>query len=271
MTLNPEDRETERIDNEDDDDDIPQLSSNALAALQEFLQERQAQEQEEEEEQIAAAAGSFSTEKELRHVTEDWQLSQFWYTDATAAALAQEALTAAGDRGRVACVSCPTLYKAIVDSVKAEEATASTFSTSDPASPSSSRAVVLEYDRRFSKWGVDFVFYDYKDASVPDLPAEWRHAFDVVVCDPPFLTEDCAAATLRAAIDTLGKQPATAASDEASTEMCKIMFCTGEIMAEKLTELSGGRLKKSETFVPEHASKLSNPFVLLTNFETTTL
>merc|ERR1719379_991436 len=119
MTLNPEDRETERIDNEDDDDDIPQLSSNALAALQEFLQERQAQEQEEEEEQIAAAAGSFSTEKELRHVTEDWQLSQFWYTDATAASLAKEALTAAGDRGRVACVSCPTLYKAIVDSIKA--------------------------------------------------------------------------------------------------------------------------------------------------------
>jgi len=266
MTLSTEDRETENINNEEDDD-IPQLSSNALAALQEFLQERQAQEREEEEEQIAAATGSVGTEKELHHVTEDWQLSQFWYTNATAASLAKEALTAAGDRGRVACVSCPTLYKAIVDSIKADEASPAT----DSASPSSSRAIVLEFDRRFSKWGMDFVFYDYKDASIPDLPEEWRHAFDVVVCDPPFLTEDCAAATLRAAVDTLGKKPEEGSSDETSTKMCKIMFCTGEIMAEKLTELSGGRLKKSETFVPEHASKLSNPFVLLTNFETTTL
>jgi len=89
MTISPEDRELENIDNEEDDD-IPQLSSNALAALQEFLQERQAQEREEEEEQIAAATGSVGTEKELRHVTEDWQLSQFWYTDATAASLPKE-------------------------------------------------------------------------------------------------------------------------------------------------------------------------------------
>merc|ERR1719334_2022930 len=59
-------------------------------------------------------------QQELRHVSEDWQLSQFWYTESTAIALAKEALAAAGENGRVVCVSCPTLYKAIVDVVKDE-------------------------------------------------------------------------------------------------------------------------------------------------------
>jgi len=300
LTLNPEDRDLSRKDDDDDDDDdddnddIPQLSANALAALQEFLQERQAQQEEEEEEEISAAAANCQIEdpsqKELRHVSEDWQLSQFWYTESTAASLAKEALTAAGDQGRIACVSCPTLYKAIVDAVKADEnakqdaaAEASTpSSTASSTSPSSSRAIVLEFDRRFAKWGVDFVFYDYKDASIPELPVDWRNSFDVVVCDPPFLTEECASATLKAAVETLGKKleggcedsPLSASSSSSptsSSKMCKVMFCTGEVMAETLTELSGGSLKKSETFIPEHASKLSNPFVLMTNFQTTTL
>jgi len=287
LALNPEDRDASRRDDNDDDDDIPQLSANALAALQEFLQERQAQQEEEEKEEISAAAASCqiedsSSQKELRHVSEDWQLSQFWYTESTAAALAKEALTAAGDKGRIACVSCPTLYKAIVDVVKADENAkedaAAEASTASSTSPSFSRAIVLEFDRRFAKWGVDFVFYDYKDASIPELPVDWRNSFNVVVCDPPFLTEECASATLKAAVDTLGKKlegdvegSSSSSTSASSTKMCKVMFCTGEIMAETLTELSGGSLKQSETFVPQHASKLSNPFVLMTNFQTTTL
>ena len=45
-------------------------------------------------------------------VGEDWQLSQFWYSEATAGALAGAVLSAAGPAGRVACVSAPTLYTA---------------------------------------------------------------------------------------------------------------------------------------------------------------
>jgi len=280
LTLNPEDgREPSNVD-VDEDDDVPQLSANTVAALQEFLQERLVQRQEEEEESAAAMTAlqiddhKQQQQQQLRHVSEDWQLSQFWYTESTAAALAKEALRAAGDGGRVACVSCPTLYKAIVDAVKEEkEASAATVTetaatAATAASPSACRAMVLEFDRRFAKWGRDFVFYDYKDASIPELPVDWRQSFDVVVCDPPFLTEDCASATLRAAVDTLGKKRSMEPSASAS---CKVMFCTGEIMAETLTKLSDGALRKSETFAPEHASKLSNPFVLMTNFITTTL
>jgi len=278
LALNPEEgREPIHVEeDDDDDDDVPQLSANTLAALQEFLQERLIQREEEEEEEAAAAAAISALQvdddddkpqqqQQLRHVSEDWQLSQFWYTESTATALAKEALAAAGDGGRVACVSCPTLYKALVDVVKQGEGA----SVATTTSPSAGRAVVLEFDRRFAKWGRDFVFYDYKDASIPELPDDWRGSFDVVVCDPPFLTEDCASATLDAAVETLGKKPSTESS--ASARSCKVMFCTGEIMAETLTKLSDGALKKSESFVPEHASKLSNPFVLMTNFTTTTL
>jgi len=279
LTLNPnDDREEETVGivedkNNDDDDDVPQLSANALAALQEFLQERQAQLEEEEEEAGTTAMTALQlddqTQQQLRHVSEDWQLSQFWYTESTAIALAKEALAAAGENGRVACVSCPTLYKALVDVVK-DEAASGVAEASADSSPSSRRAIVLEFDRRFAKWGADFVFYDYKDDSIPELPVDWRNSFDVVVCDPPFLTEDCAAATLKAAVETLGKKPLSTTTSTASPT-CKVMFCTGEIMEETLRKLSDGALRKSETFVPEHASKLSNPFVLMTNFDTTTL
>lgn len=282
LTLSSEDRVTVKDgeNDEDDDDDIPQLSANALAALQEFLQERQAQQEMEAVDDAETTDDhqqqQQQQQQELRHVSEDWQLSQFWYTESTALALAREALAAAGDGGRIACVSCPTLYKAVVDTLNKEAAETAAEAASDSSSTTTSstasssttspslapRAVVLEFDRRFAKWGRDFVFYDYQDPSVPDLPVEWRGAFDVVVCDPPFLTEPCAGATWRAALDTLGKKPAPAP---------KVMFCTGEIMEETLSQLSGGTLRKCETFVPEHASKLSNPFVLMTNFETTTL
>ena len=44
---------------------------------------------------------------------EDWQLSQFWYTDATADALASAVAAAVAnvDQPRIACISAPTLYR----------------------------------------------------------------------------------------------------------------------------------------------------------------
>jgi len=284
---------------DDDDDDVPQLSSNALLALQEFLQERQAQETlelgDDDDDENRNDDGEPQPQQEqqqqqqLRHVSEDWQLSQFWYTESTASALALEALSAAGPSGRIACVSCPTLYKAIVDALRknpSTEAEAADASASDDGGSSVSstlpRAIVLEFDRRFAKWGRDFVFYDYQDPSIPELPVDWRNSFDVVVCDPPFLNEECAAATWKAAVETLGKRRMVVgggggdnsnSEDKASTnsKACKVIFCTGEIMEETLVALSGGNLKKSETFFPEHASKLSNPFVLMTDYEMTML
>jgi len=218
----------------EDSDDEPQLSAYALAALNEFLNERKEQE---------AADAVATSDAGLNHVSEDWQLSQFWYTDETAAALAREALDRVGHSGKIACVSCPSLYKALMDSKPGPNV----------------QVVVLEFDRRFAKWGDDFVFYDFKESEVPELPEELRRSFDLVVCDPPFLNEDCIARTLRTAVETLGK---------AGTDT-PIMFCTGQVMEEFLIKLSEGKLKKS-MFEPRHTSKLSNPFILSTNFETKT-
>lgn len=50
--------------------------------------------------------------------------------------------------------------------------------------------VILEYDRRFSVYGEEFIFYDYNNPlSLPEnlLP----HSFDIVIADPPYLSEEC--------------------------------------------------------------------------------
>ncbi|XP_020220426.1 EEF1A lysine methyltransferase 1-like [Cajanus cajan] len=80
-----------------DDDGEPVLSSHTLAALNEFLAEQQRD----------SAAG----DSEVSLVSEDWRLSQFWYSAETATTVAQEVLTlCAAANSRVACIACPTLY-----------------------------------------------------------------------------------------------------------------------------------------------------------------
>jgi len=81
----------------DDDDDAPKLSSQALAALQEFLREQNQNETPADQSEVAL-------------VTEDWRLSQFWYDRETAEAVANEVLAlCSGTPSRVACIACPTL------------------------------------------------------------------------------------------------------------------------------------------------------------------
>ncbi|KAL1467861.1 hypothetical protein MTO96_025939 [Rhipicephalus appendiculatus] len=132
---------------ESDDEGPPELSDYARAALEEFLREREEQEK--------------GTAPE-----EDWQLSQFWYSDETATALAKEALRAAGPGGAIACISCPTLYAKL-----RELGCKNTLK-------------LLEFDRRFECHGEDFVHYDYN--APLEIPLDWQGKFTVVVLDPPF-------------------------------------------------------------------------------------
>ena len=47
------------------------------------------------------------------------------------------------------------------------------------------RAQILEYDRRFEQYGSDFTVYDY---NLPDeLPQAMKHAYQIIVADPPYL------------------------------------------------------------------------------------
>lgn len=77
---------------------------------------------------------------------------------------------------RVACVSAPSVYRELRELRELRGARVS--------------ACVFEYDRRFAVYGPDFVFYDY--ARPLDLPGRVvPHSFDIVVADPPYLSEEC--------------------------------------------------------------------------------
>ncbi|XP_064627503.1 EEF1A lysine methyltransferase 1-like isoform X2 [Lineus longissimus] len=208
------------MDGDSDDDDRPQLSAHTLAALQEFMIEQAVQAEQEAAPEMAAMP------------QEDWQLSQFWYTEETALKLAEEAIAAAGEGGRIACISCPTLYKKLIDLAGERTWT----------------AVILEYDKRFKKFGNEFLFYDYNDPL--NLPKDFAHAFDIVVADPPFLNEECLEKTCRT-IRYMAKE--------------KILLCTGAIMEKKAAELLNAR---PISFKPQHSKQLNNPFLCFTNYET---
>lgn len=82
-----------------DEDDVPQLSSHALKALEEFLAERNS----------SAASNKIS---------EDWELSQFWYDDATKSALAKECIEVAGKTGKICCIAAPSVFASTVKILK---------------------------------------------------------------------------------------------------------------------------------------------------------
>ena len=101
---------------EGEDDEVPALSAETFSALQEFYKEQDTRERERTEAVEAAASASASDAADLENLRfdEDWQMSQFWYDEPTAAALAAACRTAAAaggeGGGRIACVSAPTLY-----------------------------------------------------------------------------------------------------------------------------------------------------------------
>ncbi|TYJ18701.1 hypothetical protein E1A91_A09G141200v1 [Gossypium mustelinum] len=153
--------------NETDDDDRPALSSHALAALKEFLEEQR--QSPANHETAENGEGTLEPESEVDLVTEDWRLSQFWYDPETARTLSQEVLSLCSHSNcKVACIACPTLYaylKKIDPNISVQ---------------------LLEYDKRFEQYGSDFTFYDYNQPK--DLPLELKHTYQVVIADPPYLS-----------------------------------------------------------------------------------
>lgn len=204
-----------------DDDDAPTLSSQALAALQEFLLEQNQNQNE-----------SPADQSEVALVTEDWRLSQFWYDRETAEAVANEVLAlCSGTPSRVACIACPTLYaylKRIDPCVSVQ---------------------LLEYDKRFEQYGSDFTFYDYNKPE--ELPTEMKHAYQVIVADPPYLSGEC----LEKVAQTISFL---------SQSNTYLLLLTGEVQKDRAAELLG---LHPCIFRPKHSSKLGNEFRLFTNYD----
>ncbi|XP_059540211.1 EEF1A lysine methyltransferase 1 [Myotis daubentonii] len=203
-----------------EDDDVPQLSSHTLAALQEFYAEKK---------QCAYPGGD--DKYNVGRIEENWQLSQFWYSQETALRLAKEVTSAAGEGGRVACVSTPSVYQKLRELHREDLA-----------------VYLFEYDRRFSIYGEEFIFYDYNNPL--DFPVNIaHHSFDIVIADPPYLSEEC----LRKTSETIKY-----------LTQGKILLCTGAVMEEEATKLLGVKMCK---FIPKHTRTLANEFRCYVNYD----
>ncbi|XP_059646517.1 uncharacterized protein LOC132293179 [Cornus florida] len=224
-----EGEEHSRID--DDDDDPPMLSSQALEALKDFLTE---QNQNLVSNDGAAVDGGGLDEEEVALVSEDWRLSQFWYDRETAETVAKEVLTLCEsiDSPSVACVACPTLYaylKKIDPNVAVQ---------------------LLEYDKRFEQYGNEFTFYDYNQPE--ELPLSLKHAYRIIVADPPYLSNECL------------EKVAQTISFLVQSGKSYLLLLTGEVQKDRASEVLG---LCPCGFRPQHSSKLGNEFRLFTNYD----
>ncbi|XP_050442328.1 EEF1A lysine methyltransferase 1 [Adelges cooleyi] len=203
----------------DDDSEELQLSIEAQKALKEFY-----------EEQNGKLLTLCDDKKDVSNVQfdEDWQLSQFWYDENTCEQITKCALQKVGIHGTIALISCPTLYKAFKKKL-----------------PSIS-IKLLEYDKRFSAYGTDFIFYDYNEPF--KLDKELLHNFDLVIVDPPFLSEECLTKSIQTAKLLMKNY---------------VILCTGEIMESIAIPLLN--VHKC-SFEPRHKNNLANQFACFTNF-----
>lgn len=182
--------------------------------------------------------------------TEDWNVSQFWYSDETAKALAQQLLYGADNTTAIAVVSAPSVFIQLKN-LLAE-------------APLEQRPEIklLEFDERFSVFK-EFAMYDFEHPT--RLSPELRAKFDRIICDPPFLSEDCqtkAALTVR----WLAKQW-TAPNGGSGLQF---VHCTGERMESLVHKLYGKIGLKTTNFDIKHAKGLSNEFRCYANFDCST-
>ena len=143
--------------------------------------------------------------------------------------------------------------------------------------------MLFEYDERFAVFKQDFVHYDFQQPL--KLPAELKGSFDRLICDPPFLSEDCQTkgtlllptfmqsskqlTAVQAALTVrwLCKSWSLPSQDNKDRDSPRVILCTGERMQsviEKLYEKAGVR---TTTLEVRHAKGLSNEFRCYANFE----
>ncbi|CAI6508553.1 CIH_HP2_G0019310.mRNA.1.CDS.1 [Saccharomyces cerevisiae] len=237
--------ETERI------TDKMTLSANALAALEEFKREEQ-QHQEAFQKLYDETDEDFQKKKKeegMKLFKEDWQLSQFWYSDDTAAILADAILEGADENTVIAIVSAPSVYAAIQKKPTNEIPTEHIY--------------LFEFDKRFELLaGRDhFFFYDYHKPL--DFSDEIKGKVDRLLIDPPFLNEDCQTKS------SITAKCLLAPNDNSKTKKGvfkhRLISCTGERMSEVISKVYSDT--RITTFLPEHSNGLSNEFRCYANFE----
>ncbi|KAH8163250.1 hypothetical protein CIB48_g5007 [Xylaria polymorpha] len=249
----------------DDTEDSLTLSGDALAALQEFYAERDAQTEKLEKLKalvVDADAGDGergkngedvgvgkepTPELSIHTFIEDWNESQFWYSDETANLLANQLLDGTSDDSVVVVVSTPSVFVALKKIMAVAEYTGPKPKT-----------YLLEHDYRFAVFP-EFIFYDF--AHPFKLPAHLKGTVDRMICDPPFLSDDCQtkmAMTLR----WLARPKTTTSSSVG----LRVLICTGERMEALVNRLYRPLRVRTTTYEPAH-SGLKNEFLCYANFE----
>ncbi|KAI9858664.1 MAG: hypothetical protein M1824_004245 [Vezdaea acicularis] len=181
---------------EDDNDDEPlTLDPSTLEALADFYTERDTR-LEQFEDLKAQAEEDVDSSEELDIDTlfaEDWNASQFWET---ATILANELLSDCTEETCIAVVSAPSVFIQLRNilvscslSILAKDPSTNRidFERSTPTA-TKPQVNLFEYDKRFSVFR-EFVPYDFEHPL--RLPGELKGRFDRIICDPPFLSEDC--------------------------------------------------------------------------------
>jgi len=204
-------------------------------------------------------------------VSENFGLSQFWYTDATAQALARaamasadaaqagalggggdasEAAEAAGDAS-IAILCSPTCLKGMRQTAEGAERR---------------NVKILEYDHRFGQTYPDeFVFYDVHDPQgLVDANPNMAAAFDAVLSDPPYTD----AATVRLTMDgmqRLAKLPITPteAGARPGVDFTPCLFVSALLSRDTFLEFGF----RPTTYRLSFASKFATPMYTYTNFE----
>lgn len=110
---------------------------------------------------------------------------------------------------------------------------------------------IFEFDKRFSAYGDDFVFYDFNNAEETGYLQEFTESFNLIIADPPFLSEECIT-KISKIINNLQKLTT------------KVVFCSGAVAEPWLTKCL--QLKKCN-FKPTHERNLGNEFVSYANFD----
>ncbi|XP_053666412.1 protein-lysine N-methyltransferase CG9154 [Anopheles marshallii] len=200
------------------------LPADTMLILQQFLQEKALKERSEEA--GVEPEGCFE---------ENWQLSQFWYNEGTKQKLAfivrklQE--QDFSNTFRVALLSAPSAFKHVLNENK--------------------QAVLFEFDERFASYGDNFQQYDYNKAFDSEYMDAFAGQFDLVIADPPFLSEEC--------IEKMG-----AIVKKITKQNAKIILCSGAVVRDWAKEHLGLHMCQ---FRPEHERNLGNEFCSFANFD----
>ena len=110
---------------------------------------------------------------------------------------------------------------------------------------------IFEFDKRFESFGEDFQFYDYNKAVEENYLLEFASSFDLIIVDPPFLSEECLEKT-SLIVKRLLKVNGL------------IILNTGSVqseLAEKHLSL------KESSYKPQHKNNLGNEFSSFANFD----